>query len=78
MVRELPKIKFGAARQKLMENKAAGGLTLPANKKEFTVFNSINIGERRAVVGFGRRRRFLMLAWTEMLPVNSSKPIRSK
>jgi hypothetical protein len=39
---------------------------------EFTVFNSINTAERRAIVGFWTAKDdFLMLAWTEMLPLNA-------
>jgi hypothetical protein len=36
---------------------------------EFTVFNSVNAVERRAITGFWTANdEFLMLAWTEMLP----------
>jgi hypothetical protein len=62
--------------RKLTENMQIGGWTYAVGEqnREFTVFNSINTGERRAVIGFWTAKDdFLMLAWTEMLPVNSSR-----
>jgi hypothetical protein len=60
-----------------------GGWTYAVDEEnsEFTVFNSINTAERRAVIGFWTAKDdFLMLAWTEMLPLyetNTDSPQNS-
>ena len=67
--------------RKLTENMQIGGWTYAVGEQnpEFTVFNSINTNERRAVIGFWTAKDdFLMLAWTEMLPVNSPNNASSK
>ncbi len=63
--------------KKFTENLQSGGWTYAVGEqnREFTVFNSINTGERRAVIGFWTANdESLLLAWTEMLPAaNSSR-----
>lgn len=40
---------------------------------EFTVFNSVNASDRRGIAGFWTAKDdFLLLAWTEMLPVSAT------
>jgi hypothetical protein len=59
--------------RKFTESLQTGGWTYAVGEEnaEFTVFNSINTAERRAIIGFWTAKDdFLMLAWTEMLPVN--------
>ena len=53
--------------RKFTESLQAGGWTYAVGEEnpEFTVFNSINTTERRAVIGFWTAKDdFLMLAWT--------------
>jgi hypothetical protein len=62
--------------KKITDNMHSSGWTYAVGEQdpEFTVFNSINTNERSAVIGFWTAKDdFLMLAWTIMLPVNSTK-----
>lgn len=61
--------------QKITENMQNAGWTYAVGEQngEFTVFNSINTNERRAIIGFWTAKTdFLMLAWTEMLSAGST------
>jgi hypothetical protein len=61
--------------KKLGENLQTGGWSYDVAEQnaDFTVFNSVNTGERRAITGFWTAKDdFLLLAWTEMLPVNET------
>ncbi|MDQ3684249.1 MAG: hypothetical protein M3430_01430 [Acidobacteriota bacterium] len=60
--------------RKFVESLQTGGWTYAVGEEnpEFTVFNSINTADRRAIIGFWTAKNdFLMVAWTEMLPANS-------
>jgi hypothetical protein len=62
--------------RKFTESLQIGGWNYAVGEEnpEFTVFNSINTAERRAAIGFWTAKDdFLLLAWTEMLPLDAMK-----
>ena len=67
--------------RKFTESLQTGGWTYAVSEEnpEFTVFSSVNAAERRGIMGFWTAKDdFLMLAWTEMLPINSPNNASSK
>lgn len=67
--------------KRFTENLQSGGWTYAVAEQngDFTVFNSLNTGERRGVIGFWTASDEAMLvAWTEMIPTDAPKSSHSK